>query len=283
MIAWQAAFFIFGRSERPDLRMIACRASVGKLVISVADHDKLPANAYSIQIPTDSARRSICARTLLFLANFSSPFLLDIFVIWIDRRVPTAIPTSLDYGVRQSRVHIHFFGSPRLPSLNDRFLIPSIIRTRIVLSWDDDILMAPSNVDKIFTFYVQNHLETHVVGIFARGCKGPVYQFTHRNYSLVLTGFAFLSIELLELYHHPAYQTARDEVSRLFSGEDMLINFIATSVYHTRPLAMPMQLHFHSMTGISTLSDHWRKRHYLCRTFQTLFDRTSVAHSTDGR
>jgi hypothetical protein len=216
------------------------------------------------------------------LANFSSHFLLDIFVIWIDRKDPNLTPTFKDYKLQETRVPIHFLTSRQQPSLNNRFLIPSLLRTKIILSWDDDIIVSSSSVNEVFTFYLQNKLTTSIVGPFARGCKGPRYQFHNRNYTLVLTGFAFLTIDLLELYHGTAYRIGREEVTRLFSGEDMLINFIATSVYHTRPILVYMPLNFHSKRGISTTSAHIETRHYLCRTFQKLFSAASVQNSSNN-
>jgi hypothetical protein len=256
--------------------------SVGQLLTFHPNHEGLIENAFSIQIPTYSARQTVCARTLQYLANFSSPFLLDVFIIWIDRKDPNAIPTFNDYKLHETRVPIHFLASRQQPSLNDRFLIPSLLRTKIILSWDDDIIVSSSRVNKLFTFYLQNNLTTYIVGVFARGCKGPRYQFHDRNYTLVLTGFAFLTIDLLELYHRPEYRIGREEVTRLFSGEDMLINFITTSVYGTKPILVYVPLHFHSTRGISTTSAHMMTRHYLCRTFQRLFWEVSVQNSSDN-
>jgi hypothetical protein len=124
--------------------------------------------------------------------------------------------------------------------LNDKFLIPSLLRTKIILSWDENIIVSSSSLNEIFTFYLQKNLTTYIVSPFDRGCKRPRYQSHNRNYTLVLTGFAFLIIDLLELYHRPEYGIGREELTRLFIGEDMLVNFITTSVYHTKPILVYM-------------------------------------------
>jgi hypothetical protein len=242
-----------------------------QLLTSFPDHDRLFGDAYSIQIPTQSVHREVCARTLHSLSNFSSPLLFDVFVIWIDRRYPGFIPNLSYYGLSSSRVPIHFLASLRSPSLNDRFLIPSLLRTKTIISCDDDLIATPSTADEAFNFYRQHNLTNHIVGPFARSCRGNAYRFSASHYTLILTGFAFLSIDLLESYHRPEYHVAREEVTRLFNGEDILMNFITANIYHRRPIKKSISLQRYGRTGISTLPGHVQTRHHLCGFFQKTF------------
>jgi hypothetical protein len=245
--------------------------STARLLTVFPCHDNLLENAYSIQIPTYSLRRHICARTLQFLANFSSQFLLDIFVIWIDRTYPSLIPNLSYYGLPWTRVPIYCLASGKRPTPNDRFLIPSILRTKTIISWDDDLIVTSSHVDKAFVSYLQQKLATHVFGPFGRSCQGDIYRFSSQNYSLILTNFAFLGVELLESYHRPEYKVAREEVAKLFNGEDILMNFITANVYHTKPILISIPTKGHSQRGISTLPRHAQTRSHLCGFFLSTF------------
>jgi hypothetical protein len=149
------------------------------------------------------------------------------------------------------------------------------LRTKTIISWDDDIIATSRSVDKAFETYVQQNWTTRITGPFGRGCRGDVYTFSHRNHPLVLTGLAFLRIDMLELYHHSEYQIARTEVRRLDNGEDILMNFITMSVYHTKPILQSISLRFHSSNGISSSKRHLQTRNYLCGFFQRLFGSTS--------
>jgi hypothetical protein len=167
------------------------QSSTTALLTSFPDHDKLLQDAYSVQIPTHFGRRAVCARALRFLANYSSDFPLDIFVIWIDRRYPGLVPTRSDYGLFHCQIPIHFLTSSQRPSLNDRFLIPSLLRTKTIISWDNDLIVAPAAIHTVFKFYLESQWTSHIVGPSARSCQGNRYIFSAVNFSIIFTNFAF--------------------------------------------------------------------------------------------
>jgi hypothetical protein len=209
--------------------------------------------------------------TLRHFANFSSGYLYDIFVIWIDRARPRQIPSLADYGIQGNRVPIHFLAAWDDPSLNNRFLIPSWLRTKFILSCDDDITIPEAALERNFACYAGNGLSGHIFGPITRGCKNGRYIFRDSTYSLILTGIAFFSVDMLEIYNLPKYRTARDEVTRLFNGEDVLMNFVIADSYRWPPIYGRMPHYFAPVLGISTGQNHTKIRDGLCQFFRAAF------------
>ncbi|KAF6985890.1 hypothetical protein CFC21_003704 [Triticum aestivum] len=119
-----------------------------------------------------------------------------------------------------------------LNSLNNRFRVDPLIKTRAVLELDDDIMMTCSDVEKGFKVW-REHPE-RMVGFYPRMIDGDPPQYRNeryargkKGYNLILTGAAFMDSEFaFKRYWSEEAKEGRDYVHKNFNCEDLLMNFM---------------------------------------------------------
>lgn len=117
-------------------------------------------------------------------------------------------------------------------SLNNRFKIDPLIKTRAVLELDDDIMMPCNDVERGFKVWRQH--PDRIVGFYPRlidgsplKYRGERYARKHKGYNMILTGAAFMDSQLaFKRYWSEEAKAGREVVDKLFNCEDVLLNFL---------------------------------------------------------
>ncbi|XP_022968183.1 glycosyltransferase family protein 64 protein C5-like [Cucurbita maxima] len=117
-------------------------------------------------------------------------------------------------------------------SLNNRFKLDPLIKTRAVLELDDDIMMTCDDVERGFKVWRQH--PDRIVGFYPRLVNGNPLQYraekyarTHKGYNMILTGAAFIDSQFaFQMYWSAAAKPGRDMVDKIFNCEDVLLNFL---------------------------------------------------------
>ena len=80
---------------------------------------------------------------------------------------------------------------------------------------------------------------------------------------MILTGFAFLNIKMLELFNSPEYRILVDYIRHFQNGEDILMNFIVAANFKAPPIRGDfMQINPEQTQDYKEEFIH--KRHMLC-------------------
>ena len=236
---------------------------------------------YSIIIPTYSKRKNVLSSSLQSFIQEKSIYLEEIFIIWCDKNRSIKIPNISDYNISDNNeIKITIIDSiNRL--ITGRFLIPSTIKTSYILSMDDDIFVNPLKIDKLFAKILKNNITKQIVGPTSRACKDDFYlAFHQQNYSMILTNFAFLHIDMFELFNKPQYKHLVEFVANQNNGEDILMNYIVTSNYRLPPIRAHIKTLHISEDGISTDDYHFIKRNECCIRFHKYFQNEGLLFST---
>ncbi|KAL5716779.1 hypothetical protein ACHQM5_009902 [Ranunculus cassubicifolius] len=117
-------------------------------------------------------------------------------------------------------------------SLNNRFRIDPLIKTRAVLELDDDIMMSCTDIERGFKAW-REHPE-RIVGYYPRLVQGIPLQYrnerfarANKGYNMILTGAAFMDSRMaFERYWSEEARVGRDLVDKYFNCEDVLLNFL---------------------------------------------------------
>ncbi|TQD95096.1 hypothetical protein C1H46_019302 [Malus baccata] len=117
-------------------------------------------------------------------------------------------------------------------SLNNRFKLDSLIKTRAVLELDDDIMMTCNDVERGFRIWRQH--PDRIVGFYPRlidgsplKYRGEKYARTHEGYNMILTGAAFIDGQVaFKRYWGKEASQARELVDKYFNCEDVLLNYL---------------------------------------------------------
>lgn len=117
-------------------------------------------------------------------------------------------------------------------SLNNRFKIDSLIKTRAVLELDDDIMMTCDDIERGFRVW-REHPE-RIVGFYPRFINGSPLKYRgekharkHDGYNMILTGAAFIdSTVAFERYWSTYAAEGREMVDSFFNCEDILMNYL---------------------------------------------------------
>lgn len=120
-------------------------------------------------------------------------------------------------------------------SLNNRFKPDPLLRTRAVLSLDDDVLMRCVDVERAFAMWRLD--PDRITGFFPRlvTLDPPRYlgerdTFAAGKYNVLLTGGAFLDADrAFTAYWSDSNAAGRAAVDRRFNCEDLLMNFVWTA------------------------------------------------------
>lgn len=125
-------------------------------------------------------------------------------------------------------------------SLNNRFKLDSLIKTRAVLELDDDIMMTCDDVERGFRAWREH--PDRIVGFYPRLIDGnPLkyraekYARSSKGYNMILTGAAFIDSEVaFKRYWSEEAKEGRDLVDKFFNCEDVLLNFLYANASSSR-------------------------------------------------
>lgn len=117
-------------------------------------------------------------------------------------------------------------------SLNNRFKLDPLIKTRAVLELDDDIMMTCNDVERGFRAWREH--PDRIVGFYPRLAEGnPLtyrderYARERLGYNMILTGAAFIDAQLgFGRYYSKEAAEGREFVDEHFNCEDVLLNFL---------------------------------------------------------
>ncbi|CAD5182161.1 unnamed protein product [Musa acuminata subsp. malaccensis] len=148
----------------------------------------------------------------------------EILVVWNKGNPPKVDEFDSAVPVR-IRVEEH-------NSLNNRFKVDPLIKTRAVLELDDDIMMTCNDVEKGFRVWREN--PERLVGFYPRLLDGSPPQYRNERYArgkngynVILTGAAFMDSEYaFNKYWSEQAREGRTFVDRSFNCEDLLMNFL---------------------------------------------------------
>ncbi|VDO15343.1 unnamed protein product, partial [Brugia timori] len=153
-------------------------------------------------------------------------------VIWNGREPP------LERNWPRLHVPVIFINST-VNSLNNRFLPYEQIKTEAVLSLDDDIDLRQHEI--IFAFRVWREQRTKIVGFPARRHSQQgneiLYDSNHTcQFSMILTGAAFIHKAYLYAYTYGMPQVIRDKVDEFMNCEDLAMNFFVAHLTREPPI-----------------------------------------------
>ncbi|XP_077210108.1 glucosamine inositolphosphorylceramide transferase 1-like [Tasmannia lanceolata] len=156
----------------------------------------------------------------------------EIVVVWNKGNPPN--PDDFDSAV-PVRVRIEEHNS-----LNNRFKVDPLIKTRAVLELDDDILMTCNDIERAFKVW-REHPE-RIVGFYPRLLEGNPskyrderYARKRNGYNTILTGAAFMNSDVaFKRYWSEKAAEGRAIVDQHFNCEDVLMNFLYANASSTR-------------------------------------------------
>ncbi|KAF7811589.1 glycosyltransferase family protein 64 protein C5 [Senna tora] len=161
----------------------------------------------------------------MYVKHYSRcPSVREIVVVW-NKGVPPEL-SDLDSAV-PVRIRVE-----EANSLNNRFKIDPLIKTRSVLELDDDIMMTCDDVERGFNVWRRN--PDRIVGFYPRLIGGSPLQYRaekyarmHKGYNMILTGAAFIDSQVaFKRYWSEEAKQGRDLVDKLFNCEDVLLNYL---------------------------------------------------------
>ncbi|CAM0954245.1 unnamed protein product [Alopecurus aequalis] len=161
----------------------------------------------------------------LFVEHYSRcESVREIVVVWNKGNPPTsdAFDSTVPVRIRVEETN----------SLNNRFRVDPLIKTRAVFELDDDIMMTCSDVEKGFKVW-REHPE-RMVGFYPRMIDGDPPRYRNeryargkKGYNLILTGAAFMdSAFAFSRYWSEEAREGREYVHKNFNCEDLLMNFM---------------------------------------------------------
>ncbi|XVF75666.1 hypothetical protein PTKIN_Ptkin13bG0205200 [Pterospermum kingtungense] len=148
----------------------------------------------------------------------------EIVVVW-NKGIPPKL-SDLDSAV-PIRIRLE-----NQNSLNNRFKMDPLIKTRAVLELDDDIMMTCDDIERGFRVWRQH--PDRIVGFYPRFVdgsrleyRGEKYARMNKGYNMILTGAAFIDSRVaFERYWSEQAKAGREVVDKYFNCEDVLLNFL---------------------------------------------------------
>ena len=234
--------------------------------------DQFQNESFSIIIATFAPRKFLMSLQLKKIIYGQCPHLKDVFIYWVDRKNP--LPDETYFGVKKDEPHVPITILPtKTGFITDRFLPPSTLKTDTVLVMDDDLDTPGISIDNAFLVYKERHFEDRIFGLSPRAYRNGKYiQIDYdQPYTMVITNFAFLNVEMLKAYNLPEYQSLRDHCVTVRNCDDILMNYVVAAKYGKPPMAMKINVHHMGKFGISFGTGHKKKRDYCCKYFQDHF------------
>ncbi|PIN14380.1 Acetylglucosaminyltransferase EXT2/exostosin 2 [Handroanthus impetiginosus] len=148
----------------------------------------------------------------------------EIVVVW-NKGIP---PQSDDFdSAVPVRIRVE-----KQNSLNNRFKVDPLIKTRAVLELDDDIMMSCDDIERGFRAWREH--PDRIVGFYPRLVNGNPLKYRgekharrHNGYNVILTGAAFIDSRVaFERYWSKEAAAGRALVDSYFNCEDVLMNYL---------------------------------------------------------
>ncbi|KAL2554609.1 Glycosyltransferase family protein 64 protein C5 [Forsythia ovata] len=148
----------------------------------------------------------------------------EIVVVW-NKGIP---PHSSDFdSAVPLRIRVE-----KQNSLNNRFKMDPLIKTRAVLELDDDIMMTCDDVERGFRVWREH--PDRIVGFYPRLVNGNRLKYrgekharNHNGYNIILTGAAFIDGPMaFGRYWSEKAAAGRALVDKYFNCEDVLMNYL---------------------------------------------------------
>ncbi|KAL2249344.1 glycosyltransferase family protein 64 protein C5 [Sesamum indicum] len=148
----------------------------------------------------------------------------EIVVVW-NKGIPPQ-PGDFDSAV-PVRIRVE-----KNNSLNNRFKVDPLIKTRAVLELDDDIMMTCDDIERGFKVWREH--PDRIVGFYPRlinssplKYRGEKHARKHNGYNMILTGAAFVDAKVaFERYWTAEAEAGRALVDSYFNCEDVLMNYL---------------------------------------------------------
>ncbi|TYJ36526.1 hypothetical protein E1A91_A05G312600v1 [Gossypium mustelinum] len=156
----------------------------------------------------------------------------EILVVW-NKGIPPKV-SDLNSAV-PVRIRVE-----DLNSLNNRFKVDPLIKTRAVLELDDDIMMPCDDIERGFMLWRQH--PDRIVGFYPRYVDGSRLEYSgekyarkNKGYNMILTGAAFMDSQVaFERYWSEQARPGREVVDKYFNCEDVLMNFLYANASSTK-------------------------------------------------
>ncbi|XP_072572832.1 exostosin-1b-like isoform X2 [Paramormyrops kingsleyae] len=147
--------------------------------------------------------------------------------------------------------------------MSSRFQYSDAIRTDAVLSLDEDTVLSTTEVD--FAFTVWQSFPERIVGYPARShyweAAKQRWAYTSKwtnDYSMVLTGAAIYHKYYHYLYTYYLPPSLRSMVDQLANCEDILMNFLVSSVTRLPPIKVTQKKQYkETMMSQASRASHW--------------------------
>ncbi|XP_047006622.1 exostosin-1c [Ictalurus punctatus] len=174
---------------------------------------------------------------------------------------------------------------------SSRFLPHAAIETEAVLSLDEDSVLLTSEVN--FAFHVWQSFPERIVGYPPRSHfwdpVKKIWGYTSKwtnEYSIVLTGAAFYHRYYHYLFSHYLPPSLRALVDRSSNCEDILMNFLVSSVTHLPPIKVAQRKQYKEMPSPQSTNmapwanpEHFTQRQECINTFASWFGYMPLVHS----
>lgn len=200
----------------------------------------------------------------------------EIVVIWNKGKAPDE--SEFDSAV-PVRIRVE-----QLNSLNNRFKIDPLIRTRAILELDDDIMMRCDDVERGFKVW-RDHPD-RIVGFYPRLVDGKPLKYRaekyarrKKGYNMILTGAAFMDAQLaFDRYWSVNAKVGRTLVDKFFNCEDVLLNYLyanasrsAATVEYVKPAWAIDTSKFSSVAISRDTGMHYQKRSECLSKFSEIY------------
>ena len=239
---------------------------------------KLDPNKFSIIIPTYHKRIKMLGNILNTFNYSDMPSLEEVFIYWCDRNNSIDAPDISAYNLT-TKINISIIDTVTR-RITDRFMIPKDLKTETILSMDDDMMGLPLKIEKSFRFLKENNATDRIVGVTPRDFKNGTYLACFsKNYTMVLTNFAFLNVKMLELFNSNNYTSLVDMVAEMNDGEDILMNYICASVFKLHPVCLVFNVKHLSEEGLSTNTTHQSHRDFCGEKFNEFFGNDTLVYA----
>ncbi|KAM4630664.1 exostosin-1c isoform 1-T2 [Polymixia lowei] len=213
-----------------------------------------------------------------------SKYCSQIIILWNSEKPPphrgkwppTPVPLTVTDGRRKT---------------TSRFLPHVAIETEAVLSLDEDTVLLTSEVN--FAFLVWRSFPERIVGYPPRShfwdplkhAWGYTSKWTN-DYSIVLTGAAFYHRYYHYLFSHYLPPSLRALVDRTSNCEDILMNFLVSSVTHLPPIKVAQRKQYKELPNPQGTKsapwanpEHFNQRQECVNTFASWFGYMPLVHS----
>jgi hypothetical protein len=229
-------------------------------------------DSFSVMIATYAPRAWAMRRQMKKIAYGQCPHLKHIYICWVDRKNP--IPQLSFFGIDEKEKHVPITIIPTVSGfITDRFIVPDGMDTDTMLILDDDLDVDGHEIDNAFVVYKENRFNDRIFGLRTRAFWDGHYNIFEYKvpYNMVITNFAFLTVDMLKAYNKPEYKELRDHCVKVRNCDDILMAYIVSHQWKKAPVAMELNVNHLGKIGISFGFSHRKKRDACCKMFEKFF------------